>query len=303
MSSLDQYFDILELKPGASLAEIKQAYLDLAQIWHPDRYSHNPRLRTKAEERFKNINQAYQKLSSEAQNPGYTQPSPPKQNTGEDGTVTAPPTNPPPTTRPQTHTKKHWVWVFLSIIGFVSIRSCFKALETANHPTYSYQTYPPSIPDTATSHTDVTQKPKQNYLDQTTAAVPIQDTHQAKVSTHEATPTPTPKPPDVELSPGDLKLVQGLAVNDKDGFVSVHNNSTWTLTSVDFVVEVYDDGGFTPEKRMTYRYHAVNASGSPPYATSRFTFTPFDNDAIVKGLHIRYTHVGWKIVSAQGAAK
>ena len=64
MSSLDQYFETLELKPGASLAEIKQAYRDLAQIWHPDRYSHNPRLRTKAEERFKNINEAYQKLSS-----------------------------------------------------------------------------------------------------------------------------------------------------------------------------------------------------------------------------------------------
>ncbi len=305
MSSLDKYFEVLELNPGASLDEIKQAYRDLAQIWHPDRYSHNPRLRSKAEERFKNINEAYQKLSSEGPNLRCAQTSPPKPSTREDGTNSELPRSPPPTPQPQTHTKRHWGWTFLSIIGFVLIRSCFKALETPSHPTYSYQTYPTPIPPTVTPHADVFAKLKQDNFDQASTVASTEGGHQSKLTIPESTPAQTPppsKPPDVEVSADDLKLVQGLAVKDKDGFISVHNNSTWTLTSVDFVIEVYDTGGFNPQRRKMDRYHAVNSSGSSPYATSHFTFAPFDNDEIVKALHIQYPHVAWKIVSAQRRA-
>ena len=118
------------------------------------------------------------------------------------------------------------------------------------------------------------------------------------------TPTPSPIPPppkpaDVELSPDDLKLVEGLAVKDNEGFVSVHNNSTWTLTSVDFVVEVHDE--INSAKRKTFRYHATNEAGAAPYVASRFRFTPFDNDAIIKGLRFYQPYIGWRIVSAQGS--
>lgn len=53
------YYQILEIEPGASPAEIREAYLDLAIVWHPDRFSDNPRLQKKAEEKIKRINAAY----------------------------------------------------------------------------------------------------------------------------------------------------------------------------------------------------------------------------------------------------
>lgn len=52
----------LELDRNASCEEIKQAYLDLVIVWHPDRFSHNPRLQQKAEEKLKLFNQAYEYL-------------------------------------------------------------------------------------------------------------------------------------------------------------------------------------------------------------------------------------------------
>jgi hypothetical protein len=56
--------EILGLKPDTTKEELKQGYKDLAQILHPDRYNNNPRLRKKAEEKFKEINQAYQYIMS-----------------------------------------------------------------------------------------------------------------------------------------------------------------------------------------------------------------------------------------------
>ncbi|PLZ27163.1 J domain-containing protein [Fischerella thermalis] len=62
MDDLEQYYEILEISSNASINEIKQAFRELAQIWHPDRYAYNPRLQQKAESKFKDINLAYQKL-------------------------------------------------------------------------------------------------------------------------------------------------------------------------------------------------------------------------------------------------
>lgn len=44
--------------------EIKTAYRDLAQVWHPDRFAHDERLRRKAEQNLQRINQAYQVLEA-----------------------------------------------------------------------------------------------------------------------------------------------------------------------------------------------------------------------------------------------
>ena len=41
---------ILEVEPGASLEEIKQAYRDQTKVWHPDRFANDVRLQKKAEE-------------------------------------------------------------------------------------------------------------------------------------------------------------------------------------------------------------------------------------------------------------
>jgi DnaJ-class molecular chaperone len=56
-------FEILELDQDASLSEIRQAYLDLVNVWHPDRFIQNPRLREKAENKLRSINTAYEKLT------------------------------------------------------------------------------------------------------------------------------------------------------------------------------------------------------------------------------------------------
>ncbi len=55
-------YEIFELRPGYSPEELKQTYKDLVQVWHPDRFAHNPRLKEKAEAKLKQINQAYEML-------------------------------------------------------------------------------------------------------------------------------------------------------------------------------------------------------------------------------------------------
>jgi len=57
---IDRCTEILGLGPGASKEEVEQAYRDLANVWHPDRFANNPRLQEKAEEKLKEINSAYQ---------------------------------------------------------------------------------------------------------------------------------------------------------------------------------------------------------------------------------------------------
>jgi hypothetical protein len=49
----------LELQPGASPDQIRQAYLDLVRVWHSDRFQSDPRLRGIAEARTSDINEAY----------------------------------------------------------------------------------------------------------------------------------------------------------------------------------------------------------------------------------------------------
>jgi DnaJ-domain-containing protein 1 len=61
---INRCIEILELEPGASEEEVNQAYRDLANVWHPDRFANNPRLQKKAEEKLKEINAAYEYIRS-----------------------------------------------------------------------------------------------------------------------------------------------------------------------------------------------------------------------------------------------
>ena len=53
---------VLGLYPGASKDEVKRAYRDMAQVWHPDRFEHNERLAQKAQKNLKRINEAFSLL-------------------------------------------------------------------------------------------------------------------------------------------------------------------------------------------------------------------------------------------------
>jgi len=61
---ISRCIEILGLKPGASQDEVNQAYRDLVNVWHPDRFVSNPRLQKKAEEKIKEINAAYKYIKS-----------------------------------------------------------------------------------------------------------------------------------------------------------------------------------------------------------------------------------------------
>jgi hypothetical protein len=60
--SRERCLEVLGLKPGASAQELKAAYRDMAKVWHPDRFTHDPRLQQKAQDKLKEINDAYQQL-------------------------------------------------------------------------------------------------------------------------------------------------------------------------------------------------------------------------------------------------
>ncbi|MGM0426577.1 MAG: J domain-containing protein [Thermodesulfobacteriota bacterium] len=70
--NIRQAFYLLDLKPGVTEAEAKQAYKDIVSVWHPDRFSNNPRLRQKAEQKLKEINLAYETVCTFLAPPGGT---------------------------------------------------------------------------------------------------------------------------------------------------------------------------------------------------------------------------------------
>ena len=55
---------ILELQGNPSPSEIKDAYRLLVKVWHPDKYSHDPKLQQRAQEKVKLVNSAYEWLNS-----------------------------------------------------------------------------------------------------------------------------------------------------------------------------------------------------------------------------------------------
>lgn len=59
-----RWYELLGLAPGASPEELKAAHRDLVKVWHPDRFAHDPRLQQKAQEKLKEVNEAFDALTS-----------------------------------------------------------------------------------------------------------------------------------------------------------------------------------------------------------------------------------------------
>jgi hypothetical protein len=86
-------YELLEVPPSATSAEIRLAYLELAKVWHPDRFQSDPALFRRAEERQKSLNAAYAAIKTAPllrpdQNSPQSEPPPPRS--------TAPPRAPSP---------------------------------------------------------------------------------------------------------------------------------------------------------------------------------------------------------------
>ncbi len=62
-------YKVLEVSPNASSDEIKKAYRELSRKYHPDSYVNNP-LSGLAEEKFKEVQEAYDQIMREREN-GY----------------------------------------------------------------------------------------------------------------------------------------------------------------------------------------------------------------------------------------
>lgn len=65
---MKNYYQVLGIDKGANQEEIKRAFRRMASLYHPD---HNPQDPKEAEEKFKEINQAYEVLSDEAKRRQY----------------------------------------------------------------------------------------------------------------------------------------------------------------------------------------------------------------------------------------
>ena len=62
----DSSYKILEIEPSASNEEVKKAYRRMAMKYHPDKVSHRgEEFRKSADEKFKKVNEAYEKIKKE----------------------------------------------------------------------------------------------------------------------------------------------------------------------------------------------------------------------------------------------
>jgi hypothetical protein len=59
---LESCYRILELQPGASLDEAKEAYRTLAKVWQPDRFVGDAAMMAKAQEKLRQLKVAYETI-------------------------------------------------------------------------------------------------------------------------------------------------------------------------------------------------------------------------------------------------
>ena len=64
MDELVKSYQVLGLQSDATPEEARQAYRDLVNVWHPDRFGHDERLRLKAQDKLKEINAAYETIKT-----------------------------------------------------------------------------------------------------------------------------------------------------------------------------------------------------------------------------------------------
>jgi hypothetical protein len=134
VEEIREYYQILNLEPGASSEEVKQAYRNLAFLWHPDRYPQDSQQQAEAEQKFKEINHAYDQLRTFLSQPQSTvefstpvKPSPtPPHNPGfyKGSTTASSPFytyTPPSTSPPPIPTEIPWGWLMSVFCSYILV--------------------------------------------------------------------------------------------------------------------------------------------------------------------------------------
>ncbi len=137
------FYTVLEIVPTATNADIKKAWHEQIQVWHPDRFSHSPALHRKAETRTKLINQAYQTLSDPTARARYDAAT-------QTGPSATPPTStrpsPPPRSQPPPRPRRQGprgpqAAVTLSRQGrpIVLVPACYLLVDSRQHLPYTFE--------------------------------------------------------------------------------------------------------------------------------------------------------------------
>jgi curved DNA-binding protein CbpA len=136
----ERCLELLGLKPGASAQEIKAAYRDLAKVWHPDRFAHDARLQEKAQNKLKEINEAYEALLTGTFK--RTSNSPPRSASETRGPQSSPTSS--------SHNGSKYVLTAMSLIACLAVAAFFVAPKLLPKDTR------------ATEQTSVTSQPVQD---------------------------------------------------------------------------------------------------------------------------------------------
>ena len=156
-TDLNKAYELLGVKPGVPIRELKAAHRDLAKVWHPDRFQHDPRLQEKAQEKLKEINEAYDLLSSgKVPRPQPVSPPPPQ------AAYYSEPERAQPSTR---HSTGSWklvavLLVFAAVFAFTT-RSLLKRRQPVIEPESNRQVQVDQEASTRTdsrARTDATRK-------------------------------------------------------------------------------------------------------------------------------------------------
>jgi hypothetical protein len=133
----DEELQVLGLGPNASKLDVKQAYRDLARVWHPDRFQSDARLRALASEKLKEINIAHETLAAyepraTPHRPAQSASPPPPRETRARPAADAPRGAPTPTPD-KTPYKPHlsaWVRSYVAILGAALVIRLAASLTT-----------------------------------------------------------------------------------------------------------------------------------------------------------------------------
>jgi hypothetical protein len=122
MDDLTQAFHTLGLQPEATQAEVRQAYRDLVNVWHPDRFAHDERLQKLAQEKLKEINGAQELLKAHFFAAGTVLETPP--------TTEPPPPAPEPTAKPRPLWFAVGLGLLVAVIALAVVAKKFSASAT-----------------------------------------------------------------------------------------------------------------------------------------------------------------------------